>query len=86
MKHVAFNCDKFGDSFTELIVISVTCIAYVSAVGETGVQSIGNHHDSYYMGHGSWVMVTWVMGQFTDGSDGSWFTKCDPMHCTHDVQ
>jgi len=29
------------------------------------------------MGHGSWV--TWVTGQFTDGSDGSWVTTCDPL-------
>jgi len=29
------------------------------------------------MGHWSWV--TWVIGQFTDGSDGSWDTKCAPL-------
>jgi len=32
-------------------------------------------------GHGSGVnkygWVTWVMGQLTDGSGGSWVTKCD---------
>ena len=29
------------------------------------------------MGLGS--LVTWVMGQFIVGSDGSWVTKCDPL-------
>jgi len=28
-----------------------------------------------HMGHG----VTWVTGQFTNGSDGSRVTKCDPF-------
>jgi len=46
--------------------------SYVSAVGEADVQTMGNNHNSLVMGHGSrgsWV--TWVLGQFTDGSDGS---------------
>jgi len=40
--------------------------------------------DNGPVGHGSWVKwvnksgwVTWVMGQFTDGLDGSWVIKCD---------
>jgi len=36
------------------------------------------------MGHGSWV--TWVTGQFTDGSDGSWVTKCGSLSALTDLR
>jgi len=58
---VTFYCDKVGD------------IQFVSAVGATGVQAIGNNSEVGY-----WVM--WVTGQFTDGSNGSWVTKCEHCH------
>jgi len=58
----------------------------VSAVTATGVQiddrqiMITRTPVMGHLGHGSlgsWV--TWVTGQFTDWSDGSRVTKCDPL-------
>jgi len=49
----------------------------MSAVGAAGMQTIGNHGNSYLVGHGSWV--TRVACQFTDGSYGSWVAKYDPL-------
>jgi len=48
-------------------------------VGATGSQAIGSNHNSYVLGHVG-------HGQFTDGSDGSWITKCDPLSAPIPIQ
>ena len=76
---MAVYCDKFADIHaTELLIIvcsvSVTS-SYVSAVGATGEQMIGDDHNSWVIGHGSrGSRVSLVMGQLGHRSQD--VTRC----------
>jgi len=70
------TCDFFTVFSRVLVIkncsISIMC-CYMSAAGATRMykrQTIIIPRKSWVIGH---------MGQFTDGSDGSWVTKCDPL-------
>jgi len=59
-----------------MIKMTICVVSIVSAVDATGVQTIGIISINSYNVIGSWVMghvrVTWVMDQFTGGSDWSY--------------